>query len=86
MVALTFNLKVLPTTTLTLWAIILSLCKVGCLLNSTISPSTKCLSTISPFSKTILLVSTYFNAIWLFEFFLIVFIPGYLFGPFNKYE
>ncbi len=42
------NLRVFPGATLTLNPIILILCKLGCLLNMTTSPSRRCLSTISP--------------------------------------
>ena len=46
--------RVFPGATLTLNPIILILCKLGCLLKMTTSPSLRCLSTISPYFSWIL--------------------------------
>ena len=66
----------------------LILCSEGCLLKSAISPSIKCLFTISPYSNIILFTSTclreiVYELIYSFSFFFVkLFAPGYLNGPF----
>jgi len=81
------------TLSLTEWAIIDCLCKDGCLLKSTMSPSCKCLCTMSPYLSSLLLSSLLFlflkkfkstlspdlNCIWLAPGYKVVKVayPGY---------